>query len=300
MEIDRISKRYAGAAVLTGVSVRADAGEVVGVLGGARSGKTTALRITAGLVDPDEGQVRVGGQPRNERTRTLVGYLPQRRGLPDGVTVLDHLVHLAELHAMATNDAHRAAEVQLAAFGLREVRSAPARALTDGERERVLLAGALVHQPAVLLCDEPFGDHTEQTGAVLRDHAARGGVVLLATADLDAAQRFCDRVTILHNGQSVAEGTVAGLRASGATQVVVEVPDAHPGWAEGIPGVEVVTSEQGRTVLRLAGSTDDQVLLRMAMAAGRVRAFRSGEPTLADLFAPLLGARPAPGLEAGS
>ncbi|TDQ04501.1 ABC-2 type transport system ATP-binding protein [Labedaea rhizosphaerae] len=289
MEIDRISKRYAGTAVLTELSVRADAGQVVGILGGARSGKTTALRITAGLVDPDAGEVRIGGVPRNERTRTMLGYLPQRRGLPDGVTVLDHLVHLAELHAMATNDAHRAAEVQLAAFGLREVRSAHARDLTDGERERVLLAGALVHAPTVLVCDEPFGEHAEQTAQVLREHAERGGAVLVATGDTTAAQRFCDRVTILHNGQSVAEGAVAELRAAGATQVVVEMPDARPGWAEGIPGVEVVAAEQGRTVLRLTGNTDDQVLLRMAMAAGRVRAFRSGEPTLADLFAPVLG-----------
>lgn len=289
MEIDRISKRYAGAAVLTGLSVRADAGQVVGILGGARSGKTTALRITAGLVDPDAGEVRVGGVPRNERTRTLLGYLPQRRGLPEGVTVLDHLVHLAELHAIATNDAHRAAENQLAALGLREVRSARARDLTGGERERVLLAGALVHAPAVVVCDEPFGEHAEQTAQVLREHATRGGTVLLATGDIDAAQRFCDRVTILHNGQAVAEGAVADLRAEAATQIVVELPDARPGWAEGIPGVDVVVAEQGRTVLRLTGNTDDQVLLRMAMAAGRVRAFRSGEPSLADLFAPVLG-----------
>jgi ABC-2 type transport system ATP-binding protein len=288
VEIDRISKRYAGAAVLTGLSMRVGAGQVAGILGGARSGKTTALRITAGLVEPDEGEVRVGGQPRNERTRTLVGYLPQRRGLPDGVTVLDHLVHLAELHAIPTNDAHRAAETQLAAFGLREARSARARDLTGGQRERVLLAGALVHGPAVLLCDEPFGDHGEQTGQVLREHAARGGTVLLATSDLAAAQRFCDHVTILHNGQSVAGGAVAELRSAGATQVVLELPDARPGWADGIPGVEVITAEQGRTVLRLTGNTDDQVLLRMAMAAGRVRAFHSGEPTLADLFAPVL------------
>jgi ABC-2 type transport system ATP-binding protein len=86
----------------------------------------------------------------------------------------------------------------------------------------------------------------------------------------------------------VAGGAVAELRSAGATQVVLELPDARPGWADGIPGVEVITAEQGRTVLRLTGNTDDQVLLRMAMAAGRVRAFHSGEPTLADLFAPVL------------
>ena len=285
VELDRVAKRYAGVAVLTELSVAAAPGQVVGLLGGSGSGKTTAVRIAAGLVEPDGGQVRVGGEPRNERTRTLVGYLPQRRGLPDGATVLDHLVHLAELHGMATNDAHRAAERQLAAFGLRSRRSVRIRALRATDRERVLLAGALLHEPPVLLCDEPFGELDDMAGQALRDHAARGGAVLVATADLATAQRFCDRVTVLHNGQMIAEGAVADLCAAGDAQVVVEVPEAHEGWANGIPGVEVVSAHPGRTVLRLSGTTDDQVLLRMAMAAGRVRSFRSGEQTLADLFA---------------
>jgi ABC-2 type transport system ATP-binding protein len=202
--------------------------------------------------------------------------------------VLDHLVYLAELHGLSTNDAHRAADLWIARLGLRDRRAVQIQRLGLGDQQRVQLAAALVHGPELLVLDEPFAAldpaAVDVLSDVLRERAAAGVSVLFSAHDLDLVERVSDRVAIIQNGHVVAAGTVDELSAGSRVELLVDAPDAPAGWAAAIPGVEVLEIHNGRTRLHLTNGVDDQAVLAAALATGRVREFTRLRPTLAELY----------------
>lgn len=277
LELDRVAKRFGDVVACADLRLTVRYGEVFGLAG---SGKTTVLRIAAGLLTPDEGVVRRMGE--------RLGYLPQARGLYPRMRVLDQLVYLAELHGADANDAVRAAETWAARFGLRGRRTDRVRQLSHVDMHRLWLAAALVSSPDVLVLDEPFAGLDSATGDVLaevvRERAATGAAVLLATDELAVVERVCDRAGVLHNGRMVLEGAVSELRAAARVEVVVSAPSAPPSWADSLPGVAVQSVHNGVFRLALADGADDQAVLAAALAYGPVREFTLVRPSLAEVF----------------
>ena len=280
LELDRVAKRFGDVVACADVSLTVKYGEVFGLAGG---GKTTALRIAAGLLAPDAGTVRRSGR---------LGYLPATRGLYPRMRVLDQLTYLAQLHGAETNDAVRAAELWAARFGLRARRAERVRQLPALDQQRLCLAAAFVSWPDVLVLDEPFADLDTATSDVLADvvheRATAGAAVLLATDELAVVERLCDRVGMLHNGHMVAEGAVEELRAR--VELVVSAPAAPVDWPAGLPGVTVLSVHNGLFRLALADGVDDQAVLAAALATGPVREFSRVRPGLADVFRDVVGA----------
>lgn len=289
LEVDRVAKRYGSVVACQDVSFEVRPGELFGLAGSTGAGKTTTVRIVLGVVAPDSGTVRLGGEPVNRRR---VGYLPERRGLYPRMRVLDHLVYLGELHGSDTNQAHKAAEYWLARLGLRHRRAVQVQKLDPAEAQRVQLATALLSDPDVLVLDEPFaglgsGMDTEDgdpVAALLRERADAGLPVLFTSDRLDLLERLCDRVGIIHNGRVLTVGSVPELRAGRRTELVVDAPNAPAWWADSLPGTEVVEIRDGRTRLVLDAGVDDQVILAAALATGPVHGFTRIQPTLAELY----------------
>ena len=183
------------------------------------SGRTTTLRICAGVLAADSGRVRWCGAPIDPATRRRIGYLPAAGGLYPELTVLDQLAYRGELHGIEINEAHRRAQLWLDRLGLRSLRGRRTGTLdVDGQRLVALIA-TLLPGPELLLLDEPFAG-ASRTGVrtmveVLREQAAAGVPVLLSSNDLDHVERYCDRAAILRSGQIMATGTVAELVAEG-------------------------------------------------------------------------------------
>ncbi len=288
LEIDRVSKRYGNVVALDEVSFTVRAGELFGFVGSNGAGKTTTMRIALGVLAADGGEVRFGGTPVTHETRTRIGYMPEERGLYPKMKVLPQLVYLAELHGMSTGEAHRSAENWIARLGLTERRLDEVQKLSLGNQQRVQLAAALVHDPAVLVLDEPFSGldpiAVDVMSDVLREKAANGVPVVFSSHQLDLVERLCDRIGIIRSGRLVANGTVGELTAGANAQLVVQAPAAYPGWAKQIPGVRVLGEDQSGTVLELESDVDDQTVLRAALATGPVREFRRRRPTLTELF----------------
>jgi ABC-2 type transport system ATP-binding protein len=288
LEVDRVAKSFGDVVACRDVSFGVAPGEIFGLFGSNGAGKTTTLRMVLGVLVPDAGEVRVNGEPVTLSTRRRMGYLPEERGLYPRMRVLDQLVYLSELHGMSTNDAHRAAELWLARLGLRGHRGHAVQKLSLGDRHRVRLAAALVHDPDLLVLDEPFAGldpaAVEERSEVLRERAAAGAPVLFSGHRLDLAERLCDRVGILQNGHMVAAGTVEELSAGSRVELLVDAPDAPAGWAAAIPGVEVLEIHNGRTRLHLTNGADDQAVLSAALATGPVREFTRLRPTLAEQY----------------
>ncbi|GLZ34385.1 ABC transporter ATP-binding protein [Lentzea sp. NBRC 105346] len=288
LEIDRISKRYGQVVALQDMSFDVRAGELFGFVGSNGAGKTTTMRIALGVLAADSGEVRWNGKPIDLDTRRRIGYMPEERGLYPRMKVLDQLVYLAELHGLGTNEAHRSAENWIARLSLRDRRGDEVQKLSLGNQQRVQLAAALVHEPDVLVLDEPFSGldpvAVDVMSGVLREKAAAGVPVVFSSHQLDLVERLCDRVGIVSNGTLVACGTVDELRAGGATRLVVEVPEARNGWAAELSGVRVIGSDGGRTVLELDQGVDDQAVLQAALATGPVHEFSRQRPSLMELF----------------
>lgn len=283
-----MSKRYGSVVALDAVSFTVRAGELFGFVGSNGAGKTTTMRIALGVLAADSGEVRFGGVPVSHETRTRIGYMPEERGLYPKMKVLPQLVYLAELHGLRTADAHRNAEHWIARLGLAERRMDEVQKLSLGNQQRVQLAAALVHDPAVLVLDEPFSGldpiAVDVMSEVLREKARAGVPVVFSSHQLDLVERLCDRVGIIRSGRLVACGSVGELTAGANTQLVVQAPEANPGWAKRIPGVRVLAEDHGGTVLELESDVDDQVVLAAALATGPVREFRRRRPTLTELF----------------
>ncbi|KJK42496.1 ABC transporter ATP-binding protein [Lentzea aerocolonigenes] len=286
LEIDRISKRYGEVVALRDMSFDVRAGELFGFVGSNGAGKTTAMRIALGVLVADAGEVRWNGRAVDLDTRRRIGYMPEERGLYPRMKVLDQLVYLAELHGMSTNEAHTSAENWIARLGLRDRRTDEVQRLSLGNQQRVQLAAALVHEPDVLVLDEPFSGldpvAVDVMSQVLREKAAAGVPVVFSSHQLDLVERLCDRVGIISAGSMVASGTVDELRSGGVPRLVVESPTTD--WTVTLDGVRVIEKNGTRCVLELTSGVDDQTVLHAALAAGPVHEFSRHRPTLTELF----------------
>jgi len=288
LEIDRISKRYGEIVALDSVTFDVRAGELFGFVGSNGAGKTTTMRIALGVLAADSGEVRFDGKPITHRTRTHIGYMPEERGLYPKMKVLDQLVYLAELHGLTVDEAHQSAETWIGRLGLGKRRDEEVQKLSLGNQQRVQLAAALVHDPSVLVLDEPFSGldpiAVDVMTEVLREKASTGVPVVFSSHQLDLVERLCDRVGIIRDGRMVACGSVAELTAEAGSLLVVTAPEAPSDWAAGLPGVRVVSQDGPTVVLELDHGADDQTVLATALGTGPVTEFSRRHRSLADLF----------------
>ena len=288
LEIDRISVRYGAVVALSEVSLTAGPREVFGLAGRTGTGKTTLLRICAGVLAADAGRVRWRGAPIDPATRRRIGYLPAAGGLHPDMTVVGQLVYRGELHGLDTNEAHRRAQAWLDRLGLRTLRDRGIGTLDTDERRLVALLATLLPEPELLLLDEPCAGMTpagiDTVLDVLRDQVDKDVPVLFSSNDFNLVERHCDRVCILRSGQTIAVGALPELTADRPRLVAVDAPDATVGWFSSVPGCRMVDVDGSRVVLELGPEADDQAVLSAAMATGRVREFTLLRRSLADLY----------------
>jgi ABC-2 type transport system ATP-binding protein len=288
LELDHLTKRYGAVTALDGLSFTVDRGRMFGFLGANGAGKTTAMRIVMGVAAPDAGEVRWNGSPVTGDDRVRFGYMPEERGLYPKMHVREQLVYLARLHGIAATKARANADQWLEVFGLTERADAKVEELSLGNQQRVQLAAALVHEPDLLVLDEPFSGldpiAVDTLGRLLLEHAAAGATVLFSSHQLDLVEHLCDAVAIVDKGRLVMTGPLDELRSSGRRRLVVELANDRTDWAEGLEGAEVLERRGGRVVLRLADDADPQAVLAAAQTAGPVATFAVERPRLSELF----------------
>lgn len=288
LTIDGISKRYGDVVALDDLSFEVLPGEIFGFVGSNGAGKTTTMRITLGVLAADAGEVRIGGRAIDLDVRRTIGYMPEERGLYPKMKVGAQLSYLAELHGLSRGDARSAVSRWTERLGIAERLGDTVDSLSLGNQQRVQLAAALVHDPAVLVLDEPFSGldpvAVDVMSAVLVEKANTGVPVIFSSHQLDLVQRLCHRVGIIANGRMRAIGTVDELRGGERAQLTVHAPNAPDGWARHLDGVTTLSRVNGRTVLTLEPDADDQLILATALKTGPVHEFSLHRPSLTDLF----------------
>jgi ABC-2 type transport system ATP-binding protein len=284
-----LRRRYGNVVALDDLSFDVPAGQVVGFLGPNGAGKTTTMRAIFGLVDLEAGSVSWDGTPVGQAERRRFGYMPEERGLYPGMLVGDQIEYLGRLHGLSPTDAAVATGAWLERLSLADRRQSKVETLSHGNQQRVQLAAALVHDPELLVLDEPLSglDPTgiDAIGQVLVEQARAGCCVLFSSHQLDQVEDLCEQVTIIDHGRLVVSGTVDELATSGARRVVVRIEgDRTADWARHLPGVTVSEVKGGTVRLVLDDQVDSDDVLRAAIAVGRVTQFAFERRRLSEVF----------------
>jgi ABC-2 type transport system ATP-binding protein len=289
LEINDLSKRYGSVVALDGATFTVRPGRLVGFLGPNGAGKTTTMRCVFGLARPDRGTVHWNGRPIDRPARLRFGYMPEQRGLYPRMKVGDQLSYFAQQHGLSAAAARSATTRWLDGLGLADRIGSRLETLSHGNQQRVQLGAALVHDPELLVLDEPFSGldplGIATMSEILRERVAAGVAVVFSSHQLDLVEDLCEDVVIISNGRIAAAGPIDELRAaSGRRHLEVEVEGSAGGWLDGRADVALIERRGDLVKLLVADDIDLAGVLAAASAAGPVRRFAFQPPTLSELF----------------
>jgi ABC-2 type transport system ATP-binding protein len=282
-----ITQRFGERLVLDHVDLEVPAGKVIGLLGPNGAGKTTLMRIIFGVLTADDGVVEWDGRLANDGDRRTWGYMPQERGVYRDMRALDFLTFIARLHGLDKATARRRSHDLLERLGLAERSRDKIQNLSGGMAQRVQLAAAMVHEPALLVLDEPFAGldpvAVDFLARVIEEHVRAGRNLLFSSHQLDLVEDLCESITLVHHGRVVLQGEVRALKARSPDRYLrVDVP-VEDDW---VPAELAELGERGAggSRLRLRPAVDPGVVLDAVRAHGPVGNFGVDAPSLSELF----------------
>jgi len=288
LEVHNVTRSYGSRAVLKDVSFGVRGGRITGFVGSNGAGKTTTMRVILGVLAPDSGSVTLDGSPLGEGQRTRFGYMPEERGMYPKMKVAEQLVYLGRLHGMSTDQAKASTDALLERLNLTERADTLVEALSLGNQQRAQIAAALVHDPEVLVLDEPFSGldpiAIESVLAVLKDRADAGVPVLFSSHQLDIVERLCDDLVVIADGEIRASGSREQLRSEHARDRFELQVDGDAGWLRSEKGVEVLEFAAGYALFEVDSPATAQRVLREALAKSPVQRFAPSQPSLATIF----------------
>jgi ABC-2 type transport system ATP-binding protein len=292
LTITDLHKRYGDVAALDGLSMTARPGRLLGFLGPNGAGKTTTMRAVFGLVGLDRGTVTWRDAPITQAEMLRFGYMPEQRGLYPRMAAAAQLTYLARLHGMGAAEASTAADRWLRELGLGDRMGDPVNALSHGNQQRVQLAASLVHEPDLLVLDEPFNGldpiGVSAMSDVLRERADDGATVVFSSHQLDLVEALCDDVVIIASGRDRIAGTLDDVRAAtGHRRVELRLVG---GEVPPVPeGVEPVAERDGLVTWRVPADTDPASMLEKVATYGQLERFAFEPPTLSEIFRDVVG-----------
>ena len=291
LELDDLHRRFGDVQALDGMTFSVPPRTMFGFLGPNGAGKTTAMRAMLGVTSLDAGSIRFDGVPVDDRARRRFGYMPEERGLYPSMRVLDQLEYFGRLHDMDASAARRAGERLCRRLGLSERLHSKVEELSLGNQQRVQLAAALVHEPDLLVLDEPFSGldpvGVDDLSETLAERAAAGATIVFSSHQLDLVEHLCEEVAIVDHGRLVASGAVSELTHGGATRLAVRVAGDRTGrWADALPigARRLSVAADGTVSVGLEHESLSDAVLDEARAGGRVEQFGTATRRLSEVF----------------
>lgn len=310
VDVESVTKRFAGHVAVDRLSMQVPSGGIFGLLGPNGAGKSTTIRLIMSIIVPDEGRIAMFGGSGNGRDLSgRIGYLPEERGLYKKMKVLDHLVFLGEIKGISRNDARTRSLKWLERLEIGNWAQKKVEDLSKGMQQKVQFAGALLHEPELVILDEPFSGLDPINAQTMKDIvveiAKSGRTVLFSTHVMEQAERMCDHVAIIARGKMVVNGTLAQVKADFGGRHVALGFAGDRERAAGIladPRLISRVDDYGASAeLKLAdGAQPEQLLTALVQAGVGLRRFEVVEPSLQSIFVAKVGADPdAAALPAG-
>jgi ABC-2 type transport system ATP-binding protein len=306
--LDGLVKRFGAITALDGISFKVPEGDVFGFLGANGAGKTTTMRIVLDILRPDAGTATWAGTPTTDVPRETWGYLPEERGLYPRLQVLEQLVFFASLYGIPRDVAAARGREWLARFRISDYEKRRAEELSKGNQQKVQLIAAILHEPAVLLMDEPFVGLDPVNVALLKEAFAemrgRGSTLVFSTHQMEMVEELCESVALIDKGKVVLAGPLRDVKRATGRRVVrlaidgksMDGPDdgETPAWLTSLPGVRVSRPGQDYMELDVERGVDPEVILRAALDHGeRVTNFLIADPSIEEIFIEKVGRPPS-------
>lgn len=293
VELREVSKSFGEFVAVDALSLSIPQGGMYGLLGPNGAGKTSTIRMLMGITMPDSGTISLFGEPFDRKHLRRIGYLPEERGLYKKMKVLEHLVFLGELHAMSAADATRKATWWCERFDLGPWMKKKVEELSKGMQQKVQFIAALLHEPEMVIMDEPFYGLDPVNTSTLKDALLElrraGRTVLFSTHRMDQVEKLCDSICLINRGRAVLKGELKQIKAQfGNNNVQIEYEGAGKFLKDA--GLVQSFNDYGKYVeVRVKQGADPQALLQAAAADSRVRRFEVTEPSLEEIFIETVG-----------
>ncbi len=286
--MEGVSKSFDGHQAVRSLSLQVPRGSVFGLLGPNGAGKTTTLRMVMNVFAPDSGSIEILGRPADHAARDRIGYMPEERGLYPRMVLEEQLVFMAAIKGVERKEALRRLGPWLERLSLADWRRKKVNELSKGMQQKAQFVATVLHEPEVLIMDEPMSGLDPVGMDVMRetmlDLRRRGATIVLSSHQMDTVEKLCDRVALIDRGAKVLDGSVSEVKARYGRNTVALAFEGDGSFLESLPGVVKVTGFGQYVEVRLREGADPQPLLLEAAARLRVRRFEIVEPSLHDIF----------------
>ncbi len=287
IDIQHISKQFATTRAVDDVSFSVDSGEIFGLLGPNGAGKTTTIRMLLDIFKPDEGKISIFGGPMDEQKKDLIGYLPEERGLYQDISLDRCLIYLASLKGISKPTAETRLVKLLSRFELLDVRKKKLKELSKGMQQKAQLIATLIHQPKLIIIDEPFNAldpiNTQMVKDLLLEEKERGATIIMSTHQMHQVEELCDRILLMNLGKTMLYGRLDAIRKEYAsTDIHLQTSSNLP---SSIKGVETIKKINGAFLLHLEERSSPQAVLQQLLRLGvTIDKFELALPSLDDIF----------------
>ncbi len=288
IELVDVSKAFGRFKAVDGLSLQVPRGAMFGLLGPNGAGKTTTLRMIMNITAPDSGEIRILGNPMDRETQNRIGYLPEERGLYRKMKVIDHLYFLAAIKEVSRDVARQRIEGWLDKMELKPWLNKKVDALSKGMQQKIQFIATIVHDPDILILDEPFSGLDPINVALMRDYfldfRAKGKTIIFSTHVLEQAEKLCDEICLMARSKKILEGSMKELKRRYSQDLLRISIDASLSDVTALPGVASAKAVDGTFIVSLASGTDRREFLRRALERHRVEAFSQKEPELEEIY----------------
>ncbi|MEM9305201.1 MAG: ATP-binding cassette domain-containing protein [Pseudomonadota bacterium] len=292
IEIAGVTKRFGKNVAVNALDLSIPAGEIYGFLGPNGAGKTTTIRMIMSILYPDEGDLHVLGHRDTEAVKDRLGYLPEEKGLYKKMTAGEILVYFGRLKGLPRGEAKRRAKDLLERYGLGDRHDVRCEALSKGMGQKVQILGTIIHEPELVILDEPFSGldpvNIELMRDLILDLKRRGMTVIFSTHIMQQAEQLCDRIFLINRGQKVLDGTLEEIKGGFESGIHLDY-DGNGARIREIDGIDRINDSGKQAELYLDPETDPQAVLRALTERVTIRRFDVRAPSLHEIFVQSVG-----------
>ncbi|NOR15161.1 MAG: ATP-binding cassette domain-containing protein [Candidatus Aminicenantes bacterium] len=297
LAIENISKKYGHFYAVKNLSFQISPGTIYGLLGPNGAGKTTTIRMVMNIIIPDEGKIRILGQKMDENMKTRIGYLPEDRGLYPKMKVGEQLQFLAALKGISKTKARHIIDEWLERFDLLEWKLKKTEELSKGMQQKMQFIATIIHNPELIILDEPFGGldpvNTKLLKDIMLEMRDKGATIIFSTHRMEQVEMICDHICLINKAEKVLEGNLGQIKRDYGKNTVVLDYEGDAGFIQEFAGIEKIDDYGKYMEIKLREQTDPQDLLQLATGRLRINKFEVKEPTLNAIFIDSVGANHA-------